>query len=65
MKIYFSIKIPILVAFVRCPSTRSHLVENRKKAEEIKDRVQQDMGQARLKGFGKALLYTESQAGKY
>jgi len=35
--------------------------ENRKKAEEIKERVQQDMTQARLRGFGKALLYTETQ----
>jgi hypothetical protein len=35
--------------------------ENRKKAEEIKERVQQDMTQARLKGFGKALLYTDIQ----
>uniref|UniRef100_A0A183BX78 SLC12 domain-containing protein n=1 Tax=Globodera pallida TaxID=36090 RepID=A0A183BX78_GLOPA len=49
------------VAFLRCSSTRSNALENRKKADEIKDRVQQDMAQARLRGFGKALLYTESQ----
>uniref|UniRef100_A0A914GWH9 Uncharacterized protein n=1 Tax=Globodera rostochiensis TaxID=31243 RepID=A0A914GWH9_GLORO len=51
----------ITVAFLRCSSTRSNVLENRKKADEIKDRVQQDMAQARLRGFGKALLYTESQ----
>jgi len=49
------------VAFVRCTTTRGGLTENRKKAEQIKERVQQDMQQARLRGFGKALLYTESQ----
>ncbi|CAK5112750.1 unnamed protein product [Meloidogyne enterolobii] len=51
----------ITVAFVRCPATRGMHAENRKKAEEIKERVQQDMTQARLRGFGKALLYTETQ----
>ncbi|KAF7637866.1 hypothetical protein Mgra_00002569 [Meloidogyne graminicola] len=35
--------------------------ENRKKAEEIKERIKQDMTQVRLRGFGKVLLYTEDQ----
>uniref|UniRef100_A0A915DII6 SLC12A transporter C-terminal domain-containing protein n=1 Tax=Ditylenchus dipsaci TaxID=166011 RepID=A0A915DII6_9BILA len=48
----------ITVAFVKSASTR---VSEKKKAEEIKERVQQDMTQARLRGFGKALLYTEVQ----
>jgi hypothetical protein len=41
------------------------LAENRKKADEIKERVQQDMSQARLRGFGKTLLYTEQQVPPY
>ncbi|KAI1728631.1 amino acid permease domain-containing protein [Ditylenchus destructor] len=48
----------ITVAFVKCATTR---MSERKKAEEIKERVQQDMSQARLRGFGKALLYTDVQ----
>ncbi|KAH7727039.1 solute carrier family 12 member 5-like protein [Aphelenchoides avenae] len=48
----------ITVAFVKCNTFRQ---QERAKAEDIKARVQDDMVQARLKGFGKALLFNETQ----
>ncbi|CAD5215517.1 unnamed protein product [Bursaphelenchus xylophilus] len=35
--------------------------EDKKKAEEIKEHVQRDMEQAKLRGFGKALIFQEDQ----
>jgi potassium/chloride transporter 4/5/6 len=49
----------ITVAFVKCANSLAP--ENRKKADEIKERVQHDMAAARLQGFGKGLLFDENQ----
>lgn len=46
------------VAFVNSNGVHG---EDKKKAEAIKEHVQKDMEQARLRGFGKALIYHEDQ----
>lgn len=48
----------IVVAFIRGNPLS---VEDRKKAEQVKVRVEFDMNQTRLRGFAKTLLYGENQ----
>uniref|UniRef100_A0A1I7YN09 Solute carrier family 12 member 6 n=1 Tax=Steinernema glaseri TaxID=37863 RepID=A0A1I7YN09_9BILA len=48
----------IVVSFLRGNPT-SH--EDREKAEEVKKRMEFDMGQIRLRGFAKSLIYGENQ----
>lgn len=46
------------VAFVNSCGT---LEEDRRKADQIKQHIQHDMEQVRLRGFAKTLIYSEDQ----
>ncbi|KHN73130.1 Sodium/chloride cotransporter 3 [Toxocara canis] len=48
----------IVVAFVKGSVSNS---ADRSKAEEVKERIQRDMAQARLRGFGKTLIFDETE----
>uniref|UniRef100_A0A0R3S2I3 Solute carrier family 12 member 6 n=1 Tax=Elaeophora elaphi TaxID=1147741 RepID=A0A0R3S2I3_9BILA len=50
----------IVVAFIR---GNPLIIDDRKKAEEVKERVEFDMNQIRLRGFAKTLVYGETQIG--
>uniref|UniRef100_A0A914E5Q1 Uncharacterized protein n=1 Tax=Acrobeloides nanus TaxID=290746 RepID=A0A914E5Q1_9BILA len=47
----------IVVAFIKSSTPN----EDRKRSDEIKERIQQDMTNSRLRGFGKALFYLDFQ----
>uniref|UniRef100_A0A915BHE0 Solute carrier family 12 member 6 n=1 Tax=Parascaris univalens TaxID=6257 RepID=A0A915BHE0_PARUN len=48
----------IVVAFVKGSTSNA---ADRSKAEEVKERIQRDMAQARLRGFGKTLLFDDAE----
>ncbi|VDK43063.1 unnamed protein product [Anisakis simplex] len=48
----------IVVAFVKGSNANA---ADRSKAEEVKERIQRDMAQARLRGFGKTLLFNDTE----
>ncbi|VDK61879.1 unnamed protein product [Onchocerca ochengi] len=50
----------IVVAFIR---GNPLLIDDRRKAEEVKARMEFDMNQIRLRGFAKTLVYGETQIG--
>ncbi|VDN49698.1 unnamed protein product [Gongylonema pulchrum] len=50
----------IVVAFIRGDPLA---IDDRKKAEEVKGRMEFDMNQIRLRGFAKTLVYGETQIG--
>uniref|UniRef100_A0A915PLX0 Uncharacterized protein n=1 Tax=Setaria digitata TaxID=48799 RepID=A0A915PLX0_9BILA len=50
----------IVVAFIR---GNPLVIDDRKKAEEVKARMEFDMNQIRLRGFAKTLVYGETQIG--